>query len=240
MVNARYIELQKSILKDLGYEIRKDFIILDFSCGEGEMVRQYQDAGFKAFGVDINLNKQGEFLLLISNNGVYRIPFDDNTFDFIFSNQVLEHVRDFRAVLAEIHRVLKPGGVSLHIFPPRLRPIEPHVFVPFGGIFQGYSWLWLWAFLGVRNPFQKAQICEEVARKNYEYLQNCTFYRSKEEIRSHVLAQFHNVTFAERLLIKHSYGRARYIFPIVRTFPFIASLYSSFHARAVFFEKSKS
>ncbi len=38
------------------------------------------------------------------------IPVPDNSFDRILFNQVMEHVPDPRAVLVELHRVLKPGG----------------------------------------------------------------------------------------------------------------------------------
>jgi SAM-dependent methyltransferase len=41
-----------------------------------------------------------------------RIAFPDNTFDWVLSHHVLEHVRDDRRGLDEIHRVLKPGGRS--------------------------------------------------------------------------------------------------------------------------------
>jgi ubiquinone/menaquinone biosynthesis C-methylase UbiE len=138
MYDARYIELIQALVKDLGHEIRKDFTILDFGCGEGDLVHQWRKAGLEAFGADIKLDKKREFLRLIDNDGTYRIPFDDNTFDFVFSNQVLEHVRNLEPVLAEIYRVLKPRGVSLHIFPPKLTPVEAHVCVPLGGKFQGY------------------------------------------------------------------------------------------------------
>ncbi len=37
-------------------------------------------------------------------------PFEDNSFDLIFLNHALEHVRDVVAVMNEIHRVLAPGG----------------------------------------------------------------------------------------------------------------------------------
>lgn len=45
------------------------------------------------------------------------LPFDDDTFDSIFSNEVLEHVPDLRGILLELHRVLKPGGKVLFTVP---------------------------------------------------------------------------------------------------------------------------
>jgi SAM-dependent methyltransferase len=49
-----------------------------------------------------------------------RLDFNDNTFDFIYSSWVLEHVENVDAVLREMNRVLKTGGVALigiHLFP---------------------------------------------------------------------------------------------------------------------------
>lgn len=37
-------------------------------------------------------------------------PFENNSFDLVFLNHVLEHVGDVVAVMEEIHRVLQPGG----------------------------------------------------------------------------------------------------------------------------------
>ncbi len=39
-----------------------------------------------------------------------KIPWQDDTFDIVFSHGVLHHIPDIRAAQAEIHRVLKPGG----------------------------------------------------------------------------------------------------------------------------------
>lgn len=46
-----------------------------------------------------------------------RLPFDDNTFDAVFSLAVLEHVKDPFQCAAEIMRVLKPGGELLCMVP---------------------------------------------------------------------------------------------------------------------------
>jgi SAM-dependent methyltransferase len=38
-------------------------------------------------------------------------PFEDNSVDEVLMNQVLEHLTDVIAVMKEIHRILKPGGI---------------------------------------------------------------------------------------------------------------------------------
>ena len=40
-------------------------------------------------------------------------PLRDNTYDLVHSNQVIEHVNDVDMFVAEIHRILKPGGVAV-------------------------------------------------------------------------------------------------------------------------------
>jgi arsenite methyltransferase len=44
-----------------------------------------------------------------------RLPFPDGTFDVAVSTQVYEYVADLKAALAELHRVLCPGGRALII-----------------------------------------------------------------------------------------------------------------------------
>ena len=44
---------------------------------------------------------------------IHRIPFEDNYFDIVLCNHVLEHVNDDIRAMREICRVLKPGGFSI-------------------------------------------------------------------------------------------------------------------------------
>ena len=123
--------LHLSILDELGRSLSPDAVILDFGCGDGRLVRGYRRMGFQAFGVDVRLDAEHEFLSLMAPGPTHsRIPFPDNTFDFIVSTSVVEHVEDLDAALSEMHRVLKPGGMSLHRFPPLCVLVEPHMFVP--------------------------------------------------------------------------------------------------------------
>jgi len=48
-----------------------------------------------------------------------RLPFKKESFDLIFSNCVLEHIKDDKEVLAEINRCLKPGGELIMALPNR-------------------------------------------------------------------------------------------------------------------------
>ncbi len=45
------------------------------------------------------------------------LPFDDNTFDVILCNHVLEHIPDDKKAMTELHRVMKPGGYGIFQIP---------------------------------------------------------------------------------------------------------------------------
>ena len=45
------------------------------------------------------------------------IPYSDNTFDFIYSKSVIEHVRNADNFVSESYRVLKPGGIAVFMTP---------------------------------------------------------------------------------------------------------------------------
>ena len=44
---------------------------------------------------------------------LHDVPFDDNTFDVVFCNHVMEHVDDYTRCMQELHRVLKVGGWAI-------------------------------------------------------------------------------------------------------------------------------
>ena len=48
------------------------------------------------------------------------LPFEDNSFDFIFCNHVLEHIEDDSKAMLELHRVMKPGGTGIFQIPQDL------------------------------------------------------------------------------------------------------------------------
>ncbi len=98
---------------------------LDLGCGDGKLMRILLDAAQAApelVGVDIDQLETRD----AERSGVYRkvhtvpgerIPEADASFDFVFSNSVLEHIVDLDPVFAEVERLLRPGGSFLFTVP---------------------------------------------------------------------------------------------------------------------------
>lgn len=51
---------------------------------------------------------------------ICKLPFENNTYDIIFCNHVLEHITDDKKAMEEIFRVLKPGGMAILQIPQDL------------------------------------------------------------------------------------------------------------------------
>lgn len=51
---------------------------------------------------------------------ICNLPFDDDSFDFILCNHVLEHIPDDTKAMQELYRVLKPGGTGIFQIPQDL------------------------------------------------------------------------------------------------------------------------
>lgn len=58
---------------------------------------------------------------------IHQIPFEQNTFDVVLCNHVLEHVNDDIQAMKEIYRVLKPGGFSI-LQVPFFNPVPDKTF----------------------------------------------------------------------------------------------------------------
>jgi SAM-dependent methyltransferase len=86
--------------------------ILDLGCGDGQLTARIAAAGAQVVGLDAS----AEMLAVARARGLdvqlgnaEALPFD-HEFDAVFSNAALHWVRDQDAMLAGVHRALKPGG----------------------------------------------------------------------------------------------------------------------------------
>ena len=99
--------------------VRRGSSVLDLGCGEG-MLALLKRKGVTLAGVDLS----PELLAAASRNGydgayaatLTALPFPDASFDYVISLDVMGHVAfdDKDRVLAEIKRVLRPEGVTMH------------------------------------------------------------------------------------------------------------------------------
>jgi len=87
--------------------------VLDIGCGVGQVVQRLMDAGHEAHGVEVsgpNIEKARRISDRCQLYDGSTLPFCDATFDSVGTLNVLEHVEEPEAFLAELVRVAKPGG----------------------------------------------------------------------------------------------------------------------------------
>src|SRR5690606_37514766 len=96
--------------------------ILDVGCGAGVTVVALAQAGYEASGVDIAPRMIERAQQWAQHEGARcdfnvasarHLPYGDGQFDLVFALGLLSNIQDDRAALAEMRRVLKPGGTLL-------------------------------------------------------------------------------------------------------------------------------
>ena len=96
-------------------------VILDIGCGSGGLLRDLHRRGYRSLhGLEISSYAIGRLRaegFEMHYGKLPWIPLPDAQFDVVIASQVLEHVIRRRRFLAEMARVLKPGG-SAFIFVP--------------------------------------------------------------------------------------------------------------------------
>lgn len=80
--------------------------VLDVGCG----LQPYRELLGPKVTEHVGLDRPGKFTAPDVEGDATNLPFEPATFDAVLSTQVLEHVPDPHAAVAQIARVLKPGG----------------------------------------------------------------------------------------------------------------------------------
>ena len=103
--------------------------ILENGCGVGMYVEKLAALGGTVTGLEYDFERAREARVRsphILNAAGEAVPFPDSTFDLILSHEVIEHVRDDRAAVREMIRLLVPGGRAVVFCPNRGYPFETH------------------------------------------------------------------------------------------------------------------
>ena len=104
--------------------VRPGARVLDVACGAGFGLEMLRAAGAYPLGVDLQpaalaeARRAAPGAALIRGDGM-RLPLPDQTVDLVVSFETIEHVSDAAALLAELRRVLRPGGCLVLSTPNR-------------------------------------------------------------------------------------------------------------------------
>jgi SAM-dependent methyltransferase len=141
---------------------RTDLAVLDIGCGEKPYYPLLARHAATYRGFDVEPGP------VVDDVGVAeRLPYEGASFDVALCTQVLEHADEPAAVVAEIHRVLKPGGVAF------LSTHGTFVFHPTPPPDRDY---WRWTHAGLERVFRAAGGWDDIrVQANGEFV-SCVFY----------------------------------------------------------------
>jgi SAM-dependent methyltransferase len=127
---AYYTALAQDTIHQLSqYAELDERVVIDVGGGPGFFVRELSRMGARSFCVDADSGEMAA-LGLPENDSIVasatRMPIASGAVDVCFSSNVLEHVRDWPAMLAEMVRVTRPGGIVFVTFTNWLSPYGGH------------------------------------------------------------------------------------------------------------------
>lgn len=95
--------------------------LLEIGSGTGYQLSLLAERCKSVTGIDLpSSTYAGNRVAKVTDYDGIHIPFDDHSFDIIFSSNSLEHIHDINAFHQEMHRVLKNDGIAIHIVPTHL------------------------------------------------------------------------------------------------------------------------
>src|ERR1041385_4976262 len=117
----RYTEYAAWMPRVMGFDQCRGAKLLEVGCGMGTDLLQFARGGARCTGIDLTprsveitrhrfrlYGAHGRFMISDREH----LPFGDGSFDVVYSNGVLHHTPDTAGAIAEVHRVLRPGGVA--------------------------------------------------------------------------------------------------------------------------------
>lgn len=113
--------------------------ILELGAGDGWQASLLVQQGFTVTALDVEskASRSTQYVPVTLYDG-RTLPFPEGSFDAVFSSNVLEHVKDFHRIQAELARVLKTNGVAVHCVPSAVW----RFWTTLGHPFHAVRWVW--------------------------------------------------------------------------------------------------
>ena len=114
-------EYEEQILPLIAQHLAGAREVLDVGCGEGQVARMaVKDGATRVIGVDptstqVSVAAERAGGPAYARSGAGHLPFRDGAFDAVVACLVFEHIRDVDDAIAEVARVLSPGGRFLFL-----------------------------------------------------------------------------------------------------------------------------
>lgn len=113
---AKYREIHPGVLRNLLRSINRNTKVLEIGCGTGNYIIALNSlTNCQAWGIDISkemlstAKKRGSSVNFEEQDAT-KLDFPNEFFDFVFSVNVIHHIKDHRSYYEEAFRVLKCGG----------------------------------------------------------------------------------------------------------------------------------
>jgi 2-polyprenyl-6-hydroxyphenyl methylase/3-demethylubiquinone-9 3-methyltransferase len=93
---------------------REDALLVDLGCGAGLLAPHLAGKGYRHVGVDLTrsaLDQAAAHGVTVLQGDAVAVPLADGCADVVSAGELLEHVPDWRRVVAEACRLLRPGGL---------------------------------------------------------------------------------------------------------------------------------
>jgi SAM-dependent methyltransferase len=119
MFSLRFLRIIRAAeLELILSRLPKEGRVLEIGAGTGEQALALSARGFDVVAVDVESSGYRHHRVFPVTEYDGRIlPFTNESFDVVFSSNVLEHIVDLRLVNLEIGRVLRRGGFAIHLMP---------------------------------------------------------------------------------------------------------------------------
>jgi SAM-dependent methyltransferase len=126
-----------AVLSDFLDRPLEDLDCLDIGCSGGHITHELAARFRRTVGLDTDAQALDIARsigavpgLTFEQGSATTMAYADESFDVVVCNHVYEHVNDQQAMLRELRRVLRPGGVCYFGAGNRFAPIEPHYRLP--------------------------------------------------------------------------------------------------------------